>query len=119
MSGLKKNDEKNHLTMEGKKLVLLYAQFSETLQVIKLEDPRDIELPVSSDRLRLSNSDSRREVTIKKNNDREKSYTEGKKGEISADHFQNILSQNWGGNESKRTVTCMVLKAMANGRGTI
>ncbi|GFX59925.1 hypothetical protein TNCV_4984381 [Trichonephila clavipes] len=32
------------------------------------------------------------------------------------DHLQGVLSQNWGGIEPNRTVTCMVLKAMANDR---
>ncbi|GFU42667.1 hypothetical protein TNCV_3138741 [Trichonephila clavipes] len=27
-----------------------------------------------------------------------------------------VLPQNWGGNEPKRTVTCMVLKAIVNDR---
>ncbi|GFR25677.1 hypothetical protein TNCT_482601 [Trichonephila clavata] len=78
MSGLK-NDEKNDLTKEGRKLLLLSVHSSKTLQVIKLEDPPDIELPVNSDRLRLSNSNSRREVTIKKNNDRKKKFHGGEK----------------------------------------
>ncbi|GFV95361.1 uncharacterized protein TNCV_4573631 [Trichonephila clavipes] len=30
------------------------------------------------------------------------------------DHLQGVLSQNWGGAELNRSVTCMVLKAMAN-----
>ncbi|GFV71808.1 uncharacterized protein TNCV_4868921 [Trichonephila clavipes] len=32
------------------------------------------------------------------------------------DHPQSILLQNWGGIEPNRTVTCLVLKSMANDR---
>ncbi|GFW20408.1 uncharacterized protein TNCV_4546751 [Trichonephila clavipes] len=33
-----------------------------------------------------------------------------------SDHPQSVLLLNWGGIESNRTVTCMVLKATANDR---
>ncbi|GFY29533.1 hypothetical protein TNCV_2627031 [Trichonephila clavipes] len=32
------------------------------------------------------------------------------------DHSQGVLSQNWGGTEQNRTVTCIVLKGKANDR---
>ncbi|GFU65880.1 uncharacterized protein TNCV_5011781 [Trichonephila clavipes] len=35
------------------------------------------------------------------------------------DHPQGVLSQNWGGTEQNRTVTCMVFKAKANDRRKI
>ncbi|GFS63900.1 hypothetical protein TNCV_1129021 [Trichonephila clavipes] len=34
----------------------------------------------------------------------------------SPDNLQGDLSQNWGGTEPNRTVTCMMLKVMANDR---
>ncbi|GFT90771.1 uncharacterized protein TNCV_2777531 [Trichonephila clavipes] len=34
----------------------------------------------------------------------------------SSDHPQGVLPLNWGGTEQKRTVTCMVLEALANDR---
>ncbi|GFV86197.1 uncharacterized protein TNCV_671941 [Trichonephila clavipes] len=34
------------------------------------------------------------------------------------DHLQGTVSQNWGGIEPNRTVSCMVLNATANGRRT-
>ncbi|GFS80623.1 hypothetical protein TNCV_3870421 [Trichonephila clavipes] len=38
--------------------------------------------------------------------------------EVNDPHRQGVLSLNWGGTELIRTVTCMVLKATANGRRT-
>ncbi|GFX74240.1 hypothetical protein TNCV_2912731 [Trichonephila clavipes] len=34
------------------------------------------------------------------------------------DHLQDVLAQNWGGNEPNHTVICLVLKAMADDRRT-
>ncbi|GFV50187.1 uncharacterized protein TNCV_621001 [Trichonephila clavipes] len=41
---------------------------------------------------------------------------EGKERWEDSDHPQGVLPRNWGGNELNCTVTCMVLKAMANDR---
>ncbi|GFV59283.1 uncharacterized protein TNCV_2340241 [Trichonephila clavipes] len=40
----------------------------------------------------------------------------GRRGWEAPDHPQDVLPQNWGGTELKRSVTCMVLKATANDR---
>ncbi|GFU98033.1 uncharacterized protein TNCV_233091 [Trichonephila clavipes] len=41
---------------------------------------------------------------------------EGEEKWEAPDHLQDVLSQNWGGTEQNRTVTCMVLKVKANDR---
>ncbi|GFY27314.1 uncharacterized protein TNCV_2069341 [Trichonephila clavipes] len=41
---------------------------------------------------------------------------EGEERWDASDHPQSVLPLNWGGIEPIRTVTCMVLKAMANDR---
>ncbi|GFW35938.1 uncharacterized protein TNCV_1927671 [Trichonephila clavipes] len=41
---------------------------------------------------------------------------EGEEKWEASDHPRSVLPLNWGGIESNRTVTCMVLKAMANDR---
>ncbi|GFX99089.1 uncharacterized protein TNCV_2492711 [Trichonephila clavipes] len=41
---------------------------------------------------------------------------EGEERWEASDHPQSVLPQNWGGTEQNRTITFMVLKAMANGR---
>ncbi|GFU68014.1 hypothetical protein TNCV_2823571 [Trichonephila clavipes] len=33
-----------------------------------------------------------------------------------SDHFQGIFAKNWGGTQPNRTITCLLLKATANGR---
>ncbi|GFV26102.1 uncharacterized protein TNCV_4887331 [Trichonephila clavipes] len=42
---------------------------------------------------------------------------EGEEKWEASDHPQGVLSQNWSGTESIRTVTCMVLKAKTNDKG--
>ncbi|GFW75701.1 hypothetical protein TNCV_4428841 [Trichonephila clavipes] len=43
----------------------------------------------------------------------------GRERQEASDHCQDVLSQNWGGTEKNRTVTCMmVLKVTANDRRT-
>ncbi|GFW81773.1 uncharacterized protein TNCV_2884471 [Trichonephila clavipes] len=41
---------------------------------------------------------------------------EGEERWEAPDHFQGVLPLNWGETELNRSVTCMVLKAMANDR---
>ncbi|GFS84491.1 hypothetical protein TNCV_4606711 [Trichonephila clavipes] len=43
----------------------------------------------------------------------------GKERWEASGHSQGILPQNWGGTEQNPTVTCLVLKAMANDRRKI
>ncbi|GFW76577.1 uncharacterized protein TNCV_2681941 [Trichonephila clavipes] len=43
-------------------------------------------------------------------------FVDGKERWEVSDHIQSVLPQNLGGTEQNRTVTCMVLKAMANDR---
>ncbi|GFX69316.1 cullin-4A [Trichonephila clavipes] len=41
---------------------------------------------------------------------------EGEERWVASDHPQGVLPQNWGGTESNRIVTCMMLKPKANDR---